>query len=52
MTKVFDDVQESTTTTGTGNITLAGASENGRTFTSQYATNDRFPYKIDDGAGS
>jgi hypothetical protein len=47
-----NNVQESTTTTGTGNITLLGSSENGRTFTSQYANNVRFPYIIDDGAGN
>jgi len=46
------NVRETTTTTGTGNITLAGASEDGRTFTSQYALNDRFPYYIDDRAGN
>lgn len=47
-----NNVQETTTTTGTGNITLAGASENGRTFTSQFQTNQRFTYFIDDGAGN
>lgn len=45
------NVQESTTTTGTGNITLAGSSEDGRTFTSQYDVNARFTYYIDDRAG-
>lgn len=49
---IANNVQESTTTTGTGNITLAGSSENGRTFSSQYAINERFPYTIDDGAGN
>ncbi len=47
-----NNVQETTTTTGTGNITLAGASENGRTFTSQFQTNQRFTYFIDDGSGN
>lgn len=44
-------VQETTTTTGTGNITLAGAATNLRTFTSQFAANQRFRYFIDDDAG-
>lgn len=46
------NVQESTTTTGTGNITLDGSSEDGRTFTSQRAINERFNYYIDDRAGN
>lgn len=46
------NVQESTTTTGTGNITLDGASENGRTFTSQYPVNFQFSYYIDDRVGN
>ena len=45
------NVQESTTTTGTGDITLAGASEDGRTFTSQFITEERFSYFVDDRAG-
>lgn len=47
-----NNVQESTASTGTGNITLAGASEDGRTFTSAFATNVRFGYVIDDGDGN
>lgn len=39
-------VRETSTTTGTGNFTLAGAETDLRTFTSQYATNIRFPYFI------
>jgi len=46
------NVQEVTTTTGTGNITLTGASEDGRTFASQFSINDRFSYYIDDRAGN
>lgn len=46
-----NNVQESSTTTGAGDITLAGASENGRTFSSQYAVNSRFTYFIDNGSG-
>jgi hypothetical protein len=45
---VYDRVKETTTTTGTGNITLAGAATNFRTFTSVYATNEVFPYAIVD----
>lgn len=47
-----NNIQESTTTSGTGNITLAGSSENGRTFSSQYPVNSRFTYFIDDTAGA
>ena len=47
-----NNVQETTTTTGTGNITLAGASEDGQTFTSQFMTDQRFSYFIDDRAGN
>jgi hypothetical protein len=50
--QIENNVQESTVTTGTGNITLAGASEDGNTFTSKYVLDQRFPYLIDDGAGS
>ena len=46
------NVRESTTTTGTGDITLAGASEDGRTLASQFATNERLIYYIDDRAGN
>ena len=49
---IKSNVQETTTTTGTGSITLSGASENGETFTSNYALNIRFPYYIDDRAGN
>lgn len=46
-----NNVQE-TTTGGSGNLTLSGASENGRTFTSQFVTNERFSYFVDDQAGT
>ena len=46
-----NNVQE-TTTGGSGNLPLSGASENGRTFTSQFATNQRFSYFVDDQAGT
>ena len=41
-----DRVKETTTTTGTGNITLAGAVSQFASFTSRYATNDIFYYAI------
>lgn len=43
-------VHETSTTTGTGNITLAGAATDMRTFTSQFATNARFHYVVDGGS--
>ena len=49
---IKSNVQETTTSTGVGGITLAGVSEDGRTFTSQYALNERFTYYIDDRAGN
>lgn len=43
----FDMVSESATTTGTGNFTLAGAKNPGRTFaTAGVATSDTFKYRI------
>lgn len=44
-------VHETSTTTGTGNLTLAGAVTNLRTFASQFAVNARFYYTIDNDAG-
>lgn len=41
-----DRVKETATTTGTGNFTLAGAVSQFRTFTSVFATNQRFFYAI------
>ena len=43
-------VHETSTTTGTGNITLAGAATDMRTFTSQFDTDVRFNYIIDGGS--
>lgn len=48
---IKSNIQESSTTTGTGSITLAGTSESGRTFTSQYALNEPIDYFIDNGTG-
>lgn len=47
-----NNVQESSTTSGAGNFTLSGSSENGRTFSSQYSVNHRFTYIIYDGVGN
>ena len=41
-----DRVQETTTTTGTGTVTLAGAVSGYRTFTSAITTGDRVRYTI------
>lgn len=48
--KLYEDVWETSTTTGTGNMTLAGAVAGWRTFASQYANNDTFWYSIYDGS--
>jgi len=44
-------VHETTTTTGTGNLTLSGAATNMRAFASVYAIDQRLPYILDDGVG-
>jgi len=44
-----DRVQETSTTTGTGTLTLAGAVTGFRTFTSAIATGERVRYAISDG---
>jgi hypothetical protein len=49
---IKSNVQETTTSTGVGNITLAGVSEDGNTFVSKYVLSQRFPYIIDDLAGN
>lgn len=41
-----DRVQETTTTTGTGTVTLAGAVSGYRTFTSAFATGEKVHYVI------
>lgn len=46
--KYADRVQETTNTTGTGSITLAGAVTNFRTFNSAFANGDVVPYAIID----
>ena len=47
--KIADRVQETTNTTGTGTITLAGASTGYRLFSSAFVTGDLVPYVITDG---
>lgn len=49
-----DRVLESSTTTGTGDFTVAGALDGFRTFTSVAAAGDTFPYFIEavDGSGN
>jgi len=42
-----DRVLETSTTTGTGNFTIAGAVAGFRTFASAYAVGDIFPYAIE-----
>lgn len=45
---IFDRVKETSTSTGTGNLTLAGAlSGKHRAFSAVYANNDTFPYEIE-----
>jgi hypothetical protein len=46
------NVQETTTTTGTGNITLSGASEFGVTFASEKQVGEKFTYYISDRSGN
>lgn len=47
-----DRVKETTTTTGTGNITLAGAVTQFQTFSSRFTTNQEFYYAIVGQSGS
>jgi len=42
----FDRIKETTTTTGTGDITLAGAASSFQTFATRYAVGDLIPYCI------
>jgi hypothetical protein len=48
----FDRVKETSASTGTGNITLAGAVSGFRTFASVYSNNDTFEYCITDQNGT
>jgi hypothetical protein len=49
---VRDRVKETTTTTGTGSITLAGAATGYRSFNSAFGTGVRFYYAIASSTGS
>lgn len=49
---VADRVKETTTTTGTGNLTLAGAVAGFITFNSFFGTNTRFYYALIDANGT
>lgn len=49
---VKDRVRESTTTTGTGDITLAGAATQYQSFNTAFGTNVFFPYVIAGQSGS
>lgn len=49
---VADRVKETTTTTGTGSLTLAGASTGFRSFNSALGTNVWFYYAIEDADGA
>jgi hypothetical protein len=44
--KLADRIKETTTTTGTGNVTLAGAVSQFRAFSAEYSNNDTFYYAI------
>lgn len=44
--RYLDRVQETTTTTGTGTVTLAGAVSGYQTFTAAFATGDQVTYAI------
>jgi hypothetical protein len=48
MAAVAPRVRETTTTTGTGNLTLAGAASNFQTFNTAFGLNIRFHYFIED----
>lgn len=50
MPKVADRVEESTTSTGTGSITLGGAATGRRTFSAAFTAGDSVYYSIDAGA--
>lgn len=53
MPRLGDRVKDTTTGTGTGNLTLSGTAPTGfRDFNTVFGLNTSFPYVIDDGAGN
>lgn len=52
MALIGDRVKETSTTTGTGTLTLAGAATGFRTFNDAFGTNVYFYYVIQDGNGT
>lgn len=52
MSLVADRVKETSTTTGTGNVTLAGAAAGYRTFNAAFGTSAPFYYVIQDANGT
>jgi hypothetical protein len=50
--RLADRILETSTTTGTGALTLAGAATGYQTFAARYADGDRFPYVIELQGGS
>jgi hypothetical protein len=53
MTRIFDRIRETTTTTGTGDITLAGAATQFRAFSAVFTVGDvHIPYAIAGQSGS
>jgi len=52
MAKVFDRVKETSTSTGTGNVTLAGAETGFQAFGSVFSVGDETYYTIEDDSGA
>lgn len=52
MARVFDRVKETSTTTGTGDITLAGAETGFQSFGDRLSVGDQTFYTIEDNAGA
>ena len=50
MTALASRVKETSATTGTGSLTLAGAAVGHQTFNVAYGLNERFPYVIEAGS--
>lgn len=52
--KIFPRIEETSTTTGTGNITVSGATTGNQAFSARYSVGDTFPGYIEaiDGSGN